>query len=132
MIYRMRSGFAVMSDTQFLEGYSILIAYPEAKSLNELSIEARQTFLTDMTLLGDAIMRATECDRINYGIYGNQDRYLHAHVVPRYETEPDHLRVIPPHSYPTEIRDSIAFAYDHDKHRHLKDDIVLMLGRLGI
>jgi diadenosine tetraphosphate (Ap4A) HIT family hydrolase len=131
MIARMRSGFAVMSETQFLPGYCLLIAYPQVETLNSLTVEGRATFLADMTMLGDAVLRATECDRVNYGIYGNQDRFLHAHIVPRYEHEPAELSVVPPHSYPYEIRAAIEHAYDEARHRHLKDDILLMLDRLS-
>jgi diadenosine tetraphosphate (Ap4A) HIT family hydrolase len=132
MIHRMRSGFAVMSETQFLPGYCLLIAHPQVESLNHLTLENRATFLADMSLLGDAVQRATECARVNYGIYGNLDRYLHAHVVPRYDHEPEDLRTVPPHSYPFEIRGAIEHAYDDAKHRHLKDDILLMLQQLNL
>jgi hypothetical protein len=37
--------------------------------------------------------------RINYAIYGNQDRALHAHVIPRYADEPEALRTQQPWAY---------------------------------
>ena len=42
---RMKSGFAVVGDTQFLPGYSVLLAAPKVESLNELSLEERTQFL---------------------------------------------------------------------------------------
>jgi diadenosine tetraphosphate (Ap4A) HIT family hydrolase len=55
VLARMKSGFAVIGDPQFLPGYCLLIAYPKVNSLNDLSLEQRKDFLLDMSLLGDAI-----------------------------------------------------------------------------
>lgn len=39
MIIRMKSGFAVMADNQFLPGYCIFLRYPKVDSLSELSLK---------------------------------------------------------------------------------------------
>lgn len=127
MIMRLKSGFAVMSDSQFLPGYCLLLAYPEVKSLNDLSADARIAFLHDMALLGDAVQRATECKRVNYGIYGNQDPFLHAHVVPRFEEEAPELATVPPLSYPIHIREADEHKYDPFKHTDIAEAIRLQL-----
>src|SRR5580698_10255170 len=75
LIMRMKSGFADMSNHQFLRGYCLLLHYPEVLSLNDLTNEARASFLHDMALLGDAVQRTTECTRVNYSIYGNKDPF---------------------------------------------------------
>ncbi len=36
VIVRLRSGFAVLADTQFLPGYSILLAAPRVRDLREV------------------------------------------------------------------------------------------------
>ena len=38
---RMKSGFAVIGDNQFLPGYCVLLGYPKADSLNELTLADR-------------------------------------------------------------------------------------------
>lgn len=58
---RMKSGYAVMGDTQFLPGYCVLLAYPKVNSLEDLSEIDRNQYLADMGLLGRAI--ADVCDR---------------------------------------------------------------------
>jgi len=119
LLHRMKSGFAVIGDTQFLPGYSLLLAYPEVGQLNDLHGATREQFLRDMTSLGDAVKEATGADRINYSIYGNLDPFLHAHVWPRYSWEDDDLRTMPPFNYPAIIRDDPAHLFDMGKHSGL-------------
>lgn len=130
LIMRMKSGFAVISNHQFLRGYSMLLHYPEVVSLNDLSLEARASFLHDMSLLGDAVQRTTECRRINYSIYGNRDPFLHAHVIPRYDDEPEEYRQLPPFTYPQETREHWLTHFKPEEHGELQDNIRLRLTEL--
>lgn len=92
VICRVPSGWIVIGDKQFLPGYSLLLADPVVSSINDLDGAARARFLQDMVLLGDALLEVTGAARINYEILGNSEAALHAHVLPRYESEPDDLR----------------------------------------
>ncbi|MGE4158997.1 MAG: HIT family protein [Planctomycetota bacterium] len=94
-ICRMSSGWAVLGDVQFLKGYSLLLSDPVVPHLNALPPEARTQFLSDMALLGQAVLNITKALRINYEILGNQDPALHAHVFPRFESEPAELKTRP-------------------------------------
>jgi diadenosine tetraphosphate (Ap4A) HIT family hydrolase len=100
---------------QFLSGYSILLPDPVVSSLNDLDRAKRAEYLCDMATVGDALMEVTGAYRINYAIAGNTDPYLHAHIVPRYLTEPENLRYGLPWSHPQEEIDSIPFNYGRDK-----------------
>ena len=131
LVMKLKSGFAVMSQTQFLRGYCLLLASPEVPSLNDLSNHARMTFLMDMSAVGDAIQRATNCARVNYGIYGNLDRFLHAHIVPRYDDEPFPFCVQPPLNYPSEIRDAEENQFVFQEHGKLLTAIRMHLLELG-
>jgi diadenosine tetraphosphate (Ap4A) HIT family hydrolase len=115
LICRVPSGWVVLCDTQFLSGYCILLPDPVVSSLNDLSQEKRAEYLCDMAMVGDALIEVTGAYRINYAIAGNSDPYLHAHIVPRYLTEPEDLRKGLPWSHPHEERDSILFDYERDK-----------------
>lgn len=95
LMVEMKSGFAVFGDVQFLPGYCVLLPKREVFSLNDLSISERQQYLADMSLIGDAIMTACNPVRINYDILGNSDKYLHAHIFPRYEWESEERRSKP-------------------------------------
>ena len=53
---RMRSGFAVIGDTQHLPGYSLLLCGERsANHLTDLDLPARTDFLLDLALLGEAV-----------------------------------------------------------------------------
>lgn len=114
MICRMPSGWAVLCDMQYLRGYSILLADPIVGSINELDRKQRTAFLNDMVTIGDALLEVTDAFRINYGIMGNSDPYLHAHVVPRYQSESEAIRHHLPWSYPKEVMDANLFDAQRD------------------
>jgi diadenosine tetraphosphate (Ap4A) HIT family hydrolase len=123
LIKVMPSGFAVMSDTQFLPGYCLLLAYPKVGQLNEIHGRKREQFLSDMARLGDAVQVVTGAIRINYSIYGNLDPFLHAHVFPRFVDEDERFKYIPPFLYPQEAREHSRNHYNPKKHDELRDAI---------
>lgn len=95
VICRVTSGWVVLGDVQFLPGYSLLLPDPVVPDLNALTMEKRIIFLQDMTVLGDALLEVTGAVRINYEILGNSEAALHAHVFPRYASEPAEKRQKP-------------------------------------
>jgi diadenosine tetraphosphate (Ap4A) HIT family hydrolase len=115
VICRMPSGWAVLGDVQFLRGYSLLLADPVVPDLNALDAKSRARYLLDMTILGDALLEVTGAYRINYEILGNLEPALHAHIFPRYMTEPEALRKGPPFLYDKAFRASMKFDHERDK-----------------
>jgi len=99
LLGRCASGWAVFGHQQFVQGYLLLLPDPVVPDLNSLTPERRSRFLLDMSHLGDALLRTTSPLRINYAIYGNLEPALHAHVIPRYRHEPEHLRTQQPWAY---------------------------------
>ncbi|NKC00312.1 MAG: hypothetical protein GKR90_17750 [Pseudomonadales bacterium] len=94
-ICRVSSGWVVIGDVQFVRGYSLILPDPVVPDLNSLSIPDRESFLREVSIVGDALLHTTEAYRINYEILGNTEAALHAHIFPRYETEPEELRKHP-------------------------------------
>ena len=92
VICKMSSGWAVLADVQVLNGYCLLLPDPVPPDLNALPIAERELFLRDMSIIGDALLEVTGAARINYEILGNSEKALHAHIIPRYEAEPEELR----------------------------------------
>ncbi len=129
VIARMKSGFAVFGDTQFLPGYCVLLAYPKIFSLNDLSQAERIDFLTDMSLIGDAIMEVCKPIRINYEILGNTDNYLHAHIFPRYDHEGEY-KYLPVWNYPKDRWTDELYQYEELKDGVLKNKIGVKLAEL--
>jgi diadenosine tetraphosphate (Ap4A) HIT family hydrolase len=112
VISRVHSGWAVVGDRQFLPGYCLLLPDPVVTSLNDLSVDRRTRFLLDMSLLGDAVLEATDAVRINYSILGNASPALHAHVFARYEDEDPNYKCLPVWRYPLALRQSVPFSLD--------------------
>ncbi len=96
---RCASGWAIFGQQQFVPGYLLLLPDPVVPDLNALTPERRAHFLLDMSRLGDALLRVTAAVRVNYAIFGNLEPALHAHVIPRYRTEPESLRTQQPWAY---------------------------------
>lgn len=120
VIMRMESGFAVLGDSQMLPGYSLLLAYPIVPSLNDLKLSQRLTFLRDMGLLGQAVQEVCGATRVNFGIYGNTDPFLHAHIWARYAYESEDRRKYPVWFYPREELYAPEVMFDVAKHEKLR------------
>jgi diadenosine tetraphosphate (Ap4A) HIT family hydrolase len=115
LICQMPSGWVVLCNMQYLPGYCILLPDPVMPSLNALTREKRAEYLCDMSTVGDALLEVADAFRINYAIMGNSDPALHAHIVPRYMSEPEHIRKHLPWSYPQTFMDERLFAYERDR-----------------
>lgn len=123
----LRGGFAVYGDTQFLPGYSVMLPKREVASLNELSMQERALFLQDMSLLGDALLSSTNAVRVNYDILGNTDAFLHAHVFPRYTSEPKARRLKPVWLYDVDYWTNQKYQYNPDKDEQVRNRITKYL-----
>jgi diadenosine tetraphosphate (Ap4A) HIT family hydrolase len=125
VLQRLTAGFAVIGDVQFLPGYCVLLTdHPAADRLTDLPRAKRLAFLDDMELLGQAVERVCSrrdpaFRRINYEILGNHDAFLHAHIWPRYEWEPDNIRSRPVWLYAPEMwqQPQTALGSQHDELR---------------
>jgi diadenosine tetraphosphate (Ap4A) HIT family hydrolase len=130
VVARMKSGFAVLGDTQFLPGYCILIASPSVKSLNDLELRQRSEFLLDMSLIGDALRCVCRPIKINYEILINAADFLHAHVFPRYDWEPEERRKKPVWLYDNENRFSPENLFSANRHSGLQQQLADQLNEL--
>ena len=128
VIARLFSGWAVFGERQFVRGYTLLLPDPVVPNLNALGARERIAFLSDMSRLGDALLKVTGAARINYAIFGNQEPALHAHVIPRYADEPDTLRTAQPWAYDW----SAAPLFERSAFRELASNLLRELTRLGV
>ena len=130
VLAKMKSGFAVLGDTQFLPGYCVLLPSVKVDSLNDLNIKQRSEYLLDMSIIGDAINDVCNPKRINYSIYGNTDAFLHAHIFPRYEWEAEENIPKPVWLYAQEKWTDSRYLYSDDKHWVLKEKLKNKLNEL--
>jgi diadenosine tetraphosphate (Ap4A) HIT family hydrolase len=123
MAAKMRSGWVVMGERQVFAGYCLLLPDPVVPHLNAMTAASREHYLSDMALVGDAVMAATSALRINYAIFGNLEPALHAHVFPRYADEPAATRTAQPWAFDW----SLAPEYSDALHGDLKRRIAAYL-----
>ncbi|GAA3633890.1 DeoR family transcriptional regulator [Lentzea roselyniae] len=135
VLRRLSAGFANIGDVQFLPGYCVLLVDdPEVQRLTDLPRDRRARFLADMDLLGEAVelvcgRRDPGFRRVNLEILGNTDPYLHAHVWPRYDWEPEHLVGRPVWLYPVERWSDPATALGAE-HDALRAELTVEIDRL--
>ncbi|RAS69001.1 diadenosine tetraphosphate (Ap4A) HIT family hydrolase [Lentzea atacamensis] len=135
VLRRLSAGFANIGDVQFLPGYCVLLVDdPEVQRLTDLPRDRRARFLADMDLLGEAVelvcgRRDPGFRRVNLEILGNTDSYLHAHVWPRYDWEPEHLVGRPVWLYPVERWSDPATALGAE-HDALRAELTVEIDRL--
>lgn len=123
VIAKMRRGFAVIGDTQFLPGYCVLLPLRPFGSIEELDFKQRSEYLLDMSLIGEAILKVCNPRRVNYSIYGNTDAYLHAHVFPRYNWEPEERIPYPVWQYSAEKWHNAEYLYSDETHGEIKEKL---------
>jgi diadenosine tetraphosphate (Ap4A) HIT family hydrolase len=130
----MRTGFAVIGDTQHLPGYSLLLTDDlEVDHPTDLPWSRRRDFFFDLSLLGEAVFAVTReqgAHRINYEVLGNSWPHLHGHVHVRYEWEPRDKIDGPVWRYPKELRNAAEHAYDDARHGELRAAITAELKRV--
>lgn len=108
VLAEMDAAYAVIGDVQFLPGYSLaLTKVPGVDRLSDLPRRERLAYLADVDLLATAV--ETVCKRfdsayrrVNVEILGNTDAFVHCHIWPRYEWEPEHVIGKPVWLYPAE------------------------------
>src|SRR4029077_17021412 len=59
VIARLFTGWAVFGERQFVRGYALLLPDPVVPNLNALGARERIAFLSDMSRLGDALLKVT-------------------------------------------------------------------------
>ena len=128
VIARLFSGWAVFGEQQFVRGYLLLLPDPVVPTLNALGARERNAFLSDMSRLGDALLKVTGAVRINYAIFGNLEPALHAHVIPRYADEPEALRSAQPWAYDW----SAAPVFERRALADLASSLLRELTRMGV
>jgi diadenosine tetraphosphate (Ap4A) HIT family hydrolase len=131
---RMRSGFAVIGDTQHLPGYSLLLCGDASVNhLTDVDWRRRGEFLFDLSLIGEAVelaCRERGLRRINYEVLGNSMACLHGHVHARYDWESPERIGWPVWRYPDAERSDPVHAYSDREHGELRSAVALELDRL--
>ena len=88
LIKELETGFAVLGDFQYYEGYTLFLSKIHAKELHELEYEFMKKFLEEMAQVAKAVYQAFHPFKLNYEMLGNGEPHLHWHLFPRYKDDP--------------------------------------------
>lgn len=87
-VKELNSGYVVLGDHQYYNGYTLLLSKTHTDELHKLSRSKRTQFLEDMAITAEAVYKAFNPNKLNYELLGNTDSHLHWHIVPRYKNDP--------------------------------------------
>lgn len=90
LVHEFKSSILVVGDHQFFSGYCVLIFKEHAREIHDLPTEQQRTLSQELLEAGSAVARTFKPWKMNYASLGNQDQHLHWHIMPRYETDPNH------------------------------------------
>ncbi|WP_137876290.1 diadenosine tetraphosphate hydrolase [Rhodococcus sp. Q] len=108
VLTRLPEAFAAIGDVQWLPGYCVLLTDdPIITQLSDLPRPRRLAYLESIDRLASAVEHAcrqadSQFRRVNIEILGNTDAFLHTHIWPRYEWEPEQHRRMPVWLYPSD------------------------------
>ena len=90
LIYETPSAIVVAGDHQFFPGYCVVVAKRHVREMHDLPVGDALTLFEDVLQVGRAIQTEFDCLKMNYVSLGNVHEHLHWHVIPRYQSDPDH------------------------------------------
>jgi diadenosine tetraphosphate (Ap4A) HIT family hydrolase len=93
-IAEMETGYAILGDSQYFRGYSLLLSKTPATELDDLPPGERLKYLEEMALLAQAVRAVVQPYKLNYECLGNQVHHLHWHVFPRQLEEPHFVKPV--------------------------------------
>jgi diadenosine tetraphosphate (Ap4A) HIT family hydrolase len=69
------------------KGRVIVASKFHVSEIIELTDEQRNEFFADVNYVSEAIHKAFNPDKVNYGAYGDTGHHLHFHLVPKYKDD---------------------------------------------
>lgn len=82
-VKELKTGYVVLGDNQHFKGYTLFLYKEHENELYQLEPNEKLNFLEEMSLVGEAVSKAFECEKMNYELLGNGDSHLHWHLFPR-------------------------------------------------
>lgn len=92
LVGQFRHSVVLLAPWQYYAGYCILVSRVHATELFELPDDGRRELLDEVNTLSRVLHREFQPRKLNYELLGNQVPHIHWHIIPRYESDPDHLK----------------------------------------
>lgn len=80
-----RTGYVILDSHQLFRGHVLFLCKQCKKELYQLDYHARANYLSELSLVAQAIYDAFKCDWTDVELLGSKDGHLAFHVVPRHE-----------------------------------------------
>ena len=80
----------IAGDHQYFPGYCVVIAKTHVREIHNLPQDEALAIFADVMSVGRLIEKNFKSLKMNYVSLGNVDEHLHWHVMPRYDSDPDH------------------------------------------
>lgn len=89
-VFETKNVVVIAGDHQYFPGYCVVIAKTHVREMHSLPAAAAARIFEDVLAVGRKVEGAFKSLKINYVSLGNVVEHLHWHVMPRYESDPDH------------------------------------------
>lgn len=83
-VKELSTGYVVIGDHQVFKGYTLFLYKDHVTELHHLEKDQKLKFLEEMSLVAEALQKATGAPKMNYEMLGNGDAHMHWHLFPRY------------------------------------------------
>ncbi len=87
-VCELETGHVVIGDFQYFKGYTLFLCKQHVPELHMLEQDYKIQFLTEMSIVAEAVYDCFKPDKLNYELLGNSEPHLHWHLFPRYQSEP--------------------------------------------
>lgn len=87
-VSELETGYVVIGDHQFFQGYTLFLCKEHKQELHELNPEFKKQYLWEMSLVAEAVFNTFKPKKINYELLGNTDHHMHWHIFPRHANDP--------------------------------------------
>src|SRR5687768_8946032 len=82
-VKELETGFVVIGDFQYYEGYTLFLCKIHENELHKLKPDFKKKFLEEMAVVGEAVYHAFSPRKLSYELLGNTDDHMHWHLFPR-------------------------------------------------
>ena len=86
-VKELETGYVVIGDFQHFKGYTLFLCKQHVTELYQLDENFKIKYLEEMSIVAEAVQKATKCKKINYELLGNSDSHVHWHLFPRYQND---------------------------------------------
>jgi len=88
-VKELETGYVVLGDNQFYKGLTFFLSKIHKNELHDVDKKFRNTFLSEMANVAEAVCKAFKPRKLNYELLGNKDNHLHWWLIPRHFDDPN-------------------------------------------